>query len=128
MSVVWPTVNIGAIGVSGLLMGLIVLFARGHILSRRTANQEQAALIAGHAAKDEAHAELVAFKNEQIVEYREREQRKDEIIERQHEQIVLLLEEIVPTLQRWAAATEIVALDSEGGEQHGSMDSTPSPA
>lgn len=112
----WPTVNVGTIGITGVLMGFIVLFARGHILSRRGADQEQRALVAGHAAKDEAHEELVAFKNEQIAELREREHRKDEIIIRQTAQITVLLEEIAPTLRQWADATEIAVQQVEDGD------------
>jgi hypothetical protein len=107
VNIIWPDVNVGTIGISSLLMLLIVLFARGIILSRRTADQEQRALIAGHEAKDEAHEEALAMRNEQIAELRERERRKDDVIDRQSAQITLLLEEVAASLRQWSNATEI---------------------
>lgn len=108
MNIIWPNVDISALTVSGVLVIFVLLFARGLIISRKVADQEQRALIVGHEAKDDAHLEVVAFKNEQIEELRHRERRLDTILEQREHQLTIMLEEVGPALQQWSDATQQV--------------------
>jgi len=109
-----PTMDLGSVTVTALLMIVVMLFARGQIISRKVADQEQASLIAGHAAKDEAHAEMLALKDEIILDlHADRVELRGIISQREH-QLTLMLEEIAPSLQMWADATRSV-IDEDGG-------------
>jgi len=101
--------NLSTLGVIGVVL---VLLVTGRLLSRKTADRELSALIAGHAAKDEAHAQLIALRDEQIALLRDSNRRKIDVIDKKDAQLQVLLDEIAPALQMWADATSRVV---EGG-------------
>lgn len=104
----WETFDASGLTVASVLLTLVVLLATGRLLSRKAADRELQSLVAGHEAKDQAHAEVLALRDEQIALLKASNVRKDEIIDRQSAQLQVLLDEIAPSLQMWADATERV--------------------
>ena len=118
-SVFLSWVNIERASVIGILLLMLSLFALGKILTRRSADVEKAALVSGYQAKDEAHEEIIQFKNEQISALTEANSKLAEVNERQSDQLSRILDEVVPTLRAWEQATRRASEMVKGGEDDG---------
>lgn len=116
----FSALSLERVTVVGLLVVLLALFATGVVLSRRSADREKEALVRGYAAKDEAHAEVVAYKDERIADLTEQVERRDTLLERRERQLGQVLDEVAPSLVAWAqaglAATAELASGEGGGE------------
>jgi hypothetical protein len=90
----------------GLLLLIIFLLVRGKLITRKTADEEKQALIAGYTAKDEAHKEVLDFKNSRIEELDGEKQLLRGIVQRREEQLGLVLDEVAPSLIAWAESVK----------------------
>jgi len=104
-----PLTTLERLGAYGLLLTFVLLLVRGILVTRRTAERERESLVDGYKAKDEAHAQVLAYKEERIAELIERDKRKDELIEQREAQLGRVLDELAPSVIRWADATQEAA-------------------
>lgn len=102
--------------VIGVLLFFIGLLIRGTIVTRKTSDEEKAALVAGQAAKDEAHEHEVAYLNDRVAYLESELDKRDNLIEKREQQLGQVLDEIAPSVIAWANATQLVADEAVGGE------------
>lgn len=108
-----PWSAISDVTVVGIVVFFITAFIADKVLTRKTADNEKAAIVAGYEYKDQAHTNEVNYKNEQIDDLKSQARVKDELLERREAQLSTVLNEMASTLAAWERATREAVRDEE---------------